>query len=535
MRKTIFLLLIFLSIGLKAQFNLNELNYTGFGTYAFKAFHVLPDESYIGSFDFHSKHPFCDCNAHGGQMAIVRFSKTGDIIWKRCYTKGSQRIVSIMPYKNGTIACMGYSNRELPGEVRSLNFWILIIDTDGKEIDEFFVGNPGVNDRINFATTTPDGGFISGGDVTVLRPDIKEGVEIDMMVIKVSAKGELEWTWQMDKAYWDHIKSIVPLKNGGYLLGGHCGYKLKRKTKNRRGTAWVFKLNRNGKLVWEHNYGNGFYDYLAGMIEKDDGEIVFIGRETSEENTIAANCGRRGFWIVGLNPDGKLLWENFLLNRTTAGDTYATNGTLYPVVNGGFLVGGSDLTNIRTSKLWLARFSSRGKLLYEESIENTECQGVSFIVPFKDKFVAAGWTQGYNTMSGVFDSWIMDFSFKDTYDDMEVKPVKEDSTYSIIAEYSNLKVDKQNDPKLFISYNEPEADEISIYPNPAGEVLNVDLGRDYNAAEIHIFNQGGSLVRTHKEENSSAFQINVSSLKSGLYVIQFNCDQTIKRVKFVKL
>ena len=73
MKSTILFLLIFISVGLKAQFNLSELNYMGFGTYAFTAFHVLPDGSYIGSFDFHSRHPFCDSTARGGAMAIVRF------------------------------------------------------------------------------------------------------------------------------------------------------------------------------------------------------------------------------------------------------------------------------------------------------------------------------------------------------------------------------------------------------------------------------------------------------------------------------
>lgn len=341
-------------------------------------------------------------------MAIMRFNRKGKIIWKKCYSKGTHAICNIVQYNDSLIACLGHTNQYPNDSDPYLNFWILILDKNGNEIKEYSVGKSRIQDRIYIAKTTPDGGFIAGGDITVLRPDIKGDVELDMQLIKVSAEGEIEWSFQKNKAYWDHIKSILLLKDGSYILGGHCSYKTDNPNK-KKGTVWVFKIDENGKEIWEHNYGNGEYDFIAGMLEKDNEEIVFIGRETSQKNTIAANCGRRGFWIAGLSHDGKLLWENFIINKSTGGRTYAPNETLFNTKKEDFIVAGSDLTDIRTSCIWLAIFDEKGKIIHEKIIKDKACRGVAFIVPFEDKFVAAGWKQGYNTMSGVFESRVMDF------------------------------------------------------------------------------------------------------------------------------
>jgi hypothetical protein len=172
--------------------------------------------------------------------------------------------------------------------------------------------------------------------------------------------------------------------------------------------------------------------------------------------------------------------------------------------------------------------------MFEETIDHEACQGVRFIASHNGSYLVAGWTKRYDDERSIFDVWTMDIDIDKPEDNKEVIPIPVDSAYAVVAELTNEKVDKEDDPKFFISYNNYEVHGISIFPNPAGEVLNVDLGEDYRFTEIQIFNQSGTIVRQHSNENSSRFQLNVADLKSGWYVIRFVCDRGITNMRFIK-
>jgi PKD repeat protein len=72
-----------------------------------------------------------------------------------------------------------------------------------------------------------------------------------------------------------------------------------------------------------------------------------------------------------------------------------------------------------------------------------------------------------------------------------------------------------------------------IYPNPARDVLNVDLPEGLGTTEVYIFNTSGTLV------NKSTFMsgnntIDVANLPSGMYILQLSSDAATKQVKFIK-
>ena len=75
----------------------------------------------------------------------------------------------------------------------------------------------------------------------------------------------------------------------------------------------------------------------------------------------------------------------------------------------------------------------------------------------------------------------------------------------------------------------PQELNITIYPNPAVDYLNVeaDLSKD---AEFSIVTTSGNVIKKGKTEGS----INVSSLSSGLYVLVVQDYSGIKSTKFYK-
>lgn len=70
-------------------------------------------------------------------------------------------------------------------------------------------------------------------------------------------------------------------------------------------------------------------------------------------------------------------------------------------------------------------------------------------------------------------------------------------------------------------------DDISIYPNPASTILNIDANTNYNMV---MFDVMGNVLLKQKVKNS----IDVSALKTGVYFLKFFNSKNSKTIKFVK-
>lgn len=69
---------------------------------------------------------------------------------------------------------------------------------------------------------------------------------------------------------------------------------------------------------------------------------------------------------------------------------------------------------------------------------------------------------------------------------------------------------------------------ISIYPNPAFDVLNISVK---DGTEFEIFNAAGQLVSKGK---ISGQKVQVSDLLKGVYFIQVKDNNNIQNLKFIK-
>ncbi|MHB8259430.1 MAG: T9SS type A sorting domain-containing protein [Bacteroidia bacterium] len=75
-------------------------------------------------------------------------------------------------------------------------------------------------------------------------------------------------------------------------------------------------------------------------------------------------------------------------------------------------------------------------------------------------------------------------------------------------------------------------DEVSIYPNPASQLVNLSIGQ-FDNASIEIYNTIGECV--HRQIiTSSNSQIDISNLQSGLYMVKILTNQGTSIKKFVK-
>lgn len=78
-----------------------------------------------------------------------------------------------------------------------------------------------------------------------------------------------------------------------------------------------------------------------------------------------------------------------------------------------------------------------------------------------------------------------------------------------------------------------EQQEIRIYPNPVDDYTYVEIGLDFQEAEITLHDMTGRQIQTTKTKNKVT-KINTSALPQGIYVVSAETERNILSVKIIK-
>ena len=85
--------------------------------------------------------------------------------------------------------------------------------------------------------------------------------------------------------------------------------------------------------------------------------------------------------------------------------------------------------------------------------------------------------------------------------------------------------------------SEPDQDNILLYPNPANDMLNIDFISEFEGKiKVSIRSVLGTLVRSELFELSGpgARAVNVGSLPTGLYIIEFSTERAVVIKQFIR-
>ena len=78
---------------------------------------------------------------------------------------------------------------------------------------------------------------------------------------------------------------------------------------------------------------------------------------------------------------------------------------------------------------------------------------------------------------------------------------------------------------------EPEG--LTLYPNPAAEMLTITLPANSQAAQVRIYSSTGQLVRTTALP-AGVSTLDISALKMGVYQVQLISEKQITVKKFIR-
>ncbi len=126
---------------------------------------------------------------------------------------------------------------------------------------------------------------------------------------------------------------------------------------------------------------------------------------------------------------------------------------------------------------------------------------------------------------GLTYSW----DFGDGSTSMQPNPIhnyqiEEDQNFTVTLTITDLLGNSTTTSELvsiiFTSEENLSLSEFNLFPNPARDMVNVELPSNWQQAQVRIFDMNGKLVSTEYVNNNERF--NVSKLPSGNYSVEFN-------------
>lgn len=295
---------------------------------------------------------------------VVKLNATGNIEWQKTLGgSGADNALEIQQTLDGGYIVAGDSssaNGDLTSNNGSCDAWIVKLDTTGNI--EWQKNYGGSNcEFLSSIKQTNDGGFIFAATTYSNNGDVigNHGGS-DYWIVKINSLGTIEWQKTYGGSGFESVYDIQLTNDGGYVFAGST-YSNDGDVTGNHGLAdfWVVKTNSSGVMVWQKALGGSYMDKASKIINTIDNGFVVAGVSTSNDGDVTGlyNFGFSDYWIVKLNSQGNLQWQN-----TFGGSSYDEAYSIEQTTDNGFIISGfsfssdGDLTSNNGSKdFWIVK------------------------------------------------------------------------------------------------------------------------------------------------------------------------------------
>nr|WP_315030266.1 T9SS type A sorting domain-containing protein [uncultured Chryseobacterium sp.] len=457
---------------------------------------------------------------NGYDFHLVKLNQQGDQVWEKYFSGQNHDYLSAtVTTQDGGFLLAGttYSGKGLDKKEDSKggsDIWLIRINEFGDELWQKTLGSTSDEEARAVIQTTDLGFFVAGNiqnssngygskDVWITRLD-KDGKELSQLIL--GGKG------------LDEVEKMIPTKDGGALLGI---YSRSAATSNQpsvmahtkpternttsvaisqmpkassnfgEGDYWIVKLDKNGKVEWEKNYGGKGDDHVRTLALTSTGFI--IGGESRSERSGNKSVGLEegtDLWLIALNDRGDEQWQksyNFKNRDILMGMNViqSEEGTK------GVLLGGYTQVEGRMEKddetFWMLYLDANGNEQWRKHVSGESRQKEERLSDLKLNRDGSIILVGTSAQELGKENW---------------KIVKLG--------------DKQVDQLI------PKYD-IKIYPNPVSDYAYVEIGFDFKEAEILLYDMSGRQLQSLKTKNKVT-KINTQALVQGAYLLVIKTD-----------
>lgn len=449
---------------------------------------------------------------------VVKVDNDGNILWQNKYG-GNERdnLFSAIETPDGGYLLLGQSLSSPSGDKTaplygSYDIWAIKIDSNGNIVWDKTYGGDNL-EFINSGIATSYGYILCGYSLSGISgnkttPNLGSS---DIWIIGIDFAGNILWEQTYGGSDGDRPYDIINTSDNNILISGvsnssnsgHFG-------QNNYGNNdyWILKLDLNGNLLWQQNYGGSGFDEARRIVETSNQEYIAVGFSNSPISGIknSLNYGADDIWIIKTDSNGNLLWEN-----SYGGDAYDAASNIIKL-NNGYFITGSSLSGISGNKtevgygdydFWGLKIDENGTIVWQKSIGGSLSDGCNSIVKNPD---------GTFLLAGSSRSPVSGTKTVASYGDSDYWLVKLDEDVLNTTIFNN--------------------NTFAIYPNPVKNILNIDFENYRDKIVITFFNLLGQEVFTNSYSHQKEIKIGCNNLQDGIYniIIETNNDTFYKKL-----
>ncbi|WP_336963005.1 T9SS type A sorting domain-containing protein [Chryseobacterium contaminans] len=454
---------------------------------------------------------------NGYDFHLIKLNQQGEEAWEKYFSGNNHDYLSAtVTTQDGGFLLAGtsYSGKGLDKKEDSKggsDIWLIRINEFGDELWQKTLGTPSDEEAKAVIQSTDLGFFVAGNvqnsskgygskDVWITRLD-KDGKELSQLIL--GGKG------------LDEVEKMIPTKDGGALLGiysrssevrvsgsgnnprettSHLEPRTGKSTENfGEGDYWIVKLDKNGKVEWEKNFGGKGDDHIRTLALTSNGYI--IGGESRSERSGNKTVGIEegtDLWLISLNERGEEQWQKS-----------------YNFKNRDILMGMSVIHSSDDK-------SSKGILLggYTQAEGRIEKDDETFWMLYLDGNGNEQWRKHVAGESRQKEERLSDLK------------LNRDGSI-ILAGTSAKELGKENWKIVKLGDKQVndliEKYDIKIYPNPVSDYAYVEIGFDFKEADIMLYDMSGRPLQNFKTKNRVT-KMNTQALVQGAYLVTIKTD-----------
>ena len=440
---------------------------------------------------------------NGYDVHLIKLNQQGEEVWEKYFSGSNHDYLSAtVTIQDGgsLLAGTSYSGKGLDKKDDSKggsDIWLIRINEFGDELWQKTLGSSSDEEARAVIQTTDLDFFVAGNiqnaskgygfkDVFITRLD-KDGKELSQIIL--GGKG------------LDEVEKMIPTKDGGALLGIYSRSSLggTKKTENfGEGDYWIVKLDKNGKVEWEKNFGGKGDDHIRTLALTSTGFI--IGGESRSERSGNKTVGIEegtDLWLISLNERGDEQWQK------------SYNFKNRDILMGMSVIQGQDP---RTKN----QDVTKGILLggYTQAEGRMQTDDETFWMLYLDQNGNEQWRKHVKGESRKKEERLSDLK------------LNRDGSI-VLAGTSAEELGKEN--WKIVKLGDKQVDQliekydIKIYPNPVSDYAYVEIGFEFKEADILLYDMSGRQLQSLKTKNEVT-KINTQALVQGAYLVTIKTD-----------
>ena len=452
-------------------------------------------------------------------VLLFKTDSIGNFLWAKSFGGLSYETgIKIIELGNRGYGCIGTTESFGAG---SADIYFIKTDINGDTLFTGIYGTP-ENEKGTSFNTTADGGYILCGKSS---STISGTLVYKAILMKLDSSGNQMWTKLYGDTLFQEAQSVAQTTDGGFIVCGSRDF-----TNSGNYDILLFKTDSAGVLQWSKTYGGNKGDASYTINLNSDGTYVLSGYTNS----------------MGYGHAFKLVHENGFMNNEFARDIL--DNTNYQL--------GNDSTNI-----FLMKTDANGDTLWTRTYgDSLQEEAFLSVIASDGGYILSGFSDYHNSDSSQMliiktDSLGYSGCYEFTSHPVIVSNmlVENNATYSqtsgmdvatLVLPTTNRAISDSTYCLLTTAVNEISSlNSIKLFPNPTTGNLFVKgflsewyVNNSSNKTYIGVYNMIGEKINVlfSYDTTRNEFELNVSSLQHGMYLLEIITEKEMVVKRFIK-